>query len=84
MSYVGQLYIFSKHDKFLYLLATIDGEVIEQMFHVSCLKKGLLRLPNSKTVKNINDYRLEKVKQANNYTRKIENIEHRATDSSQT
>ncbi len=84
MSYVGQLYIFSKHDKFLYLLATIDGEVIEQMFHVSCLKKGLLRLPNGKTVKNINDYRLEKVKQANNYTRKIENIEHRATDSSQT
>ncbi len=45
MSYVGPLYIFSKHDKFLYLLATIDSEVIEQMFDVSHLKKGLLRLP---------------------------------------
>ncbi len=50
MSYVGRLYVFSKHDKFLYLLATIDGEVIEQMFHVSRLVKGLLRLPNCKTV----------------------------------
>ncbi len=28
MSYVGQLYIFSKHNKFLHILATIDGEVI--------------------------------------------------------
>ncbi len=31
MNYVGPLYIFSKHDKFMYLLAAIDGEVIEQM-----------------------------------------------------
>ncbi len=61
ISYVGRLYIFSKHDKFLYLLATIDGEVIEQMFHVSHMKKGLLRLPNGKTVKNINDYKIEMV-----------------------
>ncbi len=29
MSYVGPLYIFSKYDKFMYLLSTIDGEVIE-------------------------------------------------------
>ncbi len=62
MFYVGPLYIFSKHDKFLYLLTSIDGKV-------SRLKKGLLRLPNGKTVKNINDYRLEMVKQANNSTR---------------
>ncbi len=39
ISYVGPLYIFSKHDKFLYLLPSIDGEVIEQMFHVSHLNK---------------------------------------------
>ncbi len=84
MSYVGRLYIFSKYDKFLYLLATMDGEVIEQMFHVSCLKKGLLRLPNCKTLKNISNYKLEMFKQANNSTRRIENPEHRAIDSSQT
>ncbi len=59
MSFVGLLYIFSKHDKFMYLLSTIDGEVIEQTFHVSCLIRGLLRLPNGKSVKNINDYKLE-------------------------
>ncbi len=62
MSYVGPLYIFSKHDKFLYLLATIDGKAIKQMFHISHLKQGLLRLPNGKSVKNINDYKLEMVK----------------------
>ncbi len=28
MSFVGLLYVFSKHDKCLYLLSTIDGEVI--------------------------------------------------------
>ncbi len=38
MSFVGLLYIFSKHDKFMYLLSTINGEAIEQTFHVSCLK----------------------------------------------
>ncbi len=65
MQFVGPLYIFSKHDKFMYLLSTIDGEVIEHMFHVSCLKRGLLRLPNSKTVKNINDYKLEMTKLRN-------------------
>ncbi len=59
MSFVGPLYIFSKHDKFMYLMSTIDGEVIEQMFHVSHLKRGLLRMPNGKSVKNINDYKLE-------------------------
>ncbi len=84
MSYVGLLYIFSKHEKFLFLLATIDGEVIEQLFHVSHLKKGLLLLLDSKTVKNINDYKLEMAKQANNYTKGIENNEQRATGSSQT
>ncbi len=35
MNCVGPLYIFSKHNKFMYLLATIDGEVIEQLFHIS-------------------------------------------------
>ncbi len=54
------------------------------MFHVSGLRKGLLRLPNSKTLKNINDYKIEMVKQANNSTRRIENDEQRAIDSSQT
>ncbi len=29
MSYVGPLYIFSKYEKFMHLLSTIDGEVIE-------------------------------------------------------
>ncbi len=57
MQFVGPLYIFSKHDKFMYLLSTIDGEVIEHMLHVSCLKRGLLRLPNGKSVKTINDYK---------------------------
>ncbi len=59
MSFVGPLYIFSKHDKFMYLLSIIDGEVIKQTFHVSRLKQGLLRLPNGKSVRNINDYKLE-------------------------
>ncbi len=61
MSFVGPLYIFSKHDKFMYLLSTIDAAVIEQTFHVSCLKWGLLRLPNGKSVRNINDYKLEMI-----------------------
>ncbi len=37
-------------------MSTIDGEVIEQLFHVARLKKGLLRLPNGKTASNIKDY----------------------------
>ncbi len=45
----------------MYLLSTIDGEVIEQTFHVSRLKRGLLRLPNGKSVSNINDYKLEMI-----------------------
>ncbi len=65
MSFVGPLYIFSKHDNFLYLLSTIDGEVIKQMFHVSRLKRGLLRLPKGKSVKNINDYKLEMIRLRN-------------------
>ncbi len=43
----------------MYLLSTIDGEVIEQMFHVSHLKRGVLRLPNGKSVKN--NYKLEMI-----------------------
>ncbi len=62
MSFVGLLYIFSKHDKFLYLLSTIDTEVIKQMFHVSCLKRGLLWLPNGKSVKHIIDYKFEMIR----------------------
>ncbi len=74
MTYVGPLYIFSHHDKYLYILATINGEVIEQLFHVSRLKKGFfvfcffcayptnrkgfLKVPNGKTVTNISDYKL--------------------------
>ncbi len=65
-------------------MSTTNGEVIEQMFHVSHLKKGLLRLPNSKTVKNINDYILELTKHANDTNRKIETNDQRATNSSQT
>ncbi len=61
MSFVGPLYIFSKYDKFMYILSTIYGEVIEQTFHVSRLKWGLLRLPNGKSVSNINDYKLEMI-----------------------
>ncbi len=61
MSFVGPLYIFSKHDKFMYHLSTIDREVIEQTFHVSHLKRGLLRLPNCKSVRNINDYKLKMI-----------------------
>ncbi len=62
MSFIGLHYIFAKHDKFMYLLSTTDGEVIEQMFHVSHLKRGLLRLPNGKSVKNINNYKLERIR----------------------
>ncbi len=61
ISFVGLLYIFSKHDKIMYRLSTIDGEVIEQTFHVLSLKRGLLRLPNNKSVRNINDYKLEMI-----------------------
>ncbi len=84
MSYVGPLFIFSKHDKFRYLLATIDGEVIEQMFHVSHLKQGFLRLPNGKSLKNINDYKTEMVKLNFNPTRRVEKTDEGAADSSQT
>ncbi len=62
MSFVGLMYSFSKHDKFIYLLSTIDGEVIEQTFHMSHLKRSLLRLLNGKSVKNINDYKLEMIR----------------------
>ncbi len=68
MQFVGPLYIFSKHHKFMYLLTFIDGEVIDHMFHVSRLKWGLLRLPNGKSVKNINDYKLAMVKLRNTTT----------------
>ncbi len=40
MSYVGPLYIFAKYDKYMYTLATLNGKIIEQMFHVSHLKKN--------------------------------------------
>ena len=55
MDYVGPLYIYSKFERFLFVLATIDGIVIEQVFHTPCLKHGYLRLNNSKTITNIND-----------------------------
>ncbi len=45
----------------MYLLSTIDGEVIEQTFHLLRLKWGLLRLPNGKSVRNINGYKLEMI-----------------------
>ncbi len=67
MSFVGLLYIYSKEDKFIYLLSAIDGEVIEQMLHVSHLKRRLLRLPNGKSVRNINDYKLEMICQIQMY-----------------
>ncbi len=47
-------------------------------------EKGLLRLPNGKAVKNINDYKIEIVKQAKHSTGIIENDEQRTIDSSQT
>ncbi len=50
---------------FIYLLSTINGEVIEQTFHVSCLKWGLLRLPNGNYVQNINYYKLEMIRLCN-------------------
>ncbi len=56
MNFIGPLYIYSKFDKFQFVLSTIDGEVIEQLFHVAWLKKGLLKLPNGKVANNINDY----------------------------
>ncbi len=62
MSFVGQLYIFSKHNKFMYLLSTINEEVIEQTFQVSSLKQALLRLLNGKSVRNINVYKLEMIR----------------------
>ncbi len=81
MFFVGPLYIFSKHDKFMYLLSTIDGEVIEQTFHVSRLKRGLLRLPNGKSVKNINDYKLEMIRPRQQHV--VQQVTP-VTDSSQT
>ncbi len=81
MSFVGLLYIFSKHDKFMYLLSTIDGVVIEQVFHVSCLKRGLLRLPNCKFVRNINYYKLEIIRLRN---KNIPQPQPDVHDSSQT
>ncbi len=81
MSFVGPLYIFSKHDKFIYLLSTINGEVIELTFHVSHLEWGLLRLPNGKSVSNINDYKLEMIRlQQQHVIQPVKLV----TDSSQT
>ncbi len=68
----------------MYLLATINGEVIEQMFHVSRLKKGLLRLTNGKTVKTIREYKLEMIKSVNNSKRKVETKDLVPNKSSQT
>ncbi len=81
MSFVGLLYIFSKHDTFMYLLSTIDGEVMEQTFHVSRLKQGLLRLPNGKSVRNINNYKLEIIRL---HHKDVVQPETRLPDSSQT
>ncbi len=81
MSFVGPLYIFSKHVKFMYLLSTIDGEVIEQTFHMSCLKRGLLRLPNGKSVNNINVYKLEMICLRQQHV--VQTVTH-LTDNSQT
>ncbi len=43
-------------------LPDIKCEIIEQIFHVSRLKKRFLRLPTGKTVTNISDYKLACVK----------------------
>ncbi len=83
MSNDGPFYIFSKHEKFLYLLATKDGEDIEQMFHDSHLKQVLLWLPNGKSVKNINDFKTEMVKLKFNPTRRVEKPDEGAADSSE-
>ncbi len=48
MSYVGSLYIFARYDKYMYTLATLNGEIIEQMFHVSPLKRGYVRIPTAR------------------------------------
>jgi hypothetical protein len=74
MEYVGPLYIYSRYDKYLYILATIDGVVIEQIFHLSRLKKGLLRLSNDVTVNNINDLNKEQDKQKEMITKHISKL----------
>ncbi len=84
MNYVGPSYIFSKHDRFMCLLATINGEVIEQMFHVSHLKKGLLRLPNGRTAKTISDYKLEMIRSTNDTKGKDDTKDLGTSNSSQT
>ncbi len=81
MSFVELLYIFSKHEKFMYLLSTINGEVIEHTFHMSCLKRGLLRLPNGKSVNNINNYKLEMIRLRQQHV--VQSVTP-VTDSSQT
>ncbi len=65
MSYVGKLYIFSMYDKYIYTTVTLNGAIIEQMFHVLCFKKLYMRTPTGVTVNNINDYRQECEKAAN-------------------
>ncbi len=62
MYFVGPLYIFSKHDKCMYILSTIDGKVIEQTLHMSHLKQGLLRLPNGKSVRKINNWKFKMIR----------------------
>ncbi len=64
MSYVGPLYVFSRYDKYMYTIATLNGEIIEQMFHVSRLKKGYVRTPTGVTVNTISNYKLECAKAA--------------------
>jgi hypothetical protein len=61
LNYIGPLYIYSANDKYMYILATIEGRVIEQLFHVSRLKKGLLRLPNNTVVRNIMNHPTKKL-----------------------
>ncbi len=59
MSFIGPMFIHSRYDKFMYTLATIDGVIIDQLFHVSRLKKGYLRLGKNIVVTNIYDYKKE-------------------------
>ncbi len=46
------------------MLVTLNGEIIEQMFHVSLLKRGYVRTPTNVMVNNIIEYRLECAKAA--------------------
>lgn len=69
MTYTGPFYIYCRVDKYMYIVSTLQDEIIEQPFHYSRMKRGLLRIGNNKVVKNIFDYKAMIKQQSGNQSK---------------